>query len=98
MLAGMLQGLPCRSQDGQERYEEVVKGNLSGINRERQIIEESLEVKTENKKKGLLATIWESMTRTGGCCGGGENCCGPTAEDDKKNNEDETVDEPAKQE
>ena len=53
---------------------------------------------TENKKKGLLATIWESMTKTGGCCGGGENCCGPTAEDDKKNNEDETVDESAKQE
>ena len=32
--------------------------------------------KTE-KKKGILATIWESMTKTGGCCGGGSDCCGP---------------------
>lgn len=31
----------------------------------------------EKKKKGLLATIWESMTKTGGCCGSGGNCCGP---------------------
>jgi len=27
-------------------------------------------------KKGILATIWESMTKTGGCCGSGGNCCG----------------------
>jgi len=26
--------------------------------------------------KGILSTIWESMTKTGGCCGGGGNCCG----------------------
>ena len=32
----------------------------------------------EKKKKGILATIWESMTKTGGCCGGGEDCCGPS--------------------
>ena len=38
---------------------------------------------TEKKKKGLLATIWESMTKTGGCCGGGESCCGPSTDDDK---------------
>ena len=30
----------------------------------------------KKKKKGLLATIWESMTKTGGCCGSGESCCG----------------------
>jgi len=32
------------------------------------------------KKKGLLATIWESMTKTGGCCGGG-GCCGASDEE-----------------
>jgi hypothetical protein len=69
---------------------------LSGINREQQIIEEPIPVKTENKKKGLLATIWESMTKTGGCCGPGENCCGPSEENDKKHNEDKTVEESAK--
>lgn len=36
------------------------------------------EAKTENvKKKGILAAIWDSMTKTGGCCGSGGNCCGP---------------------
>ena len=48
---------------------------------------------TEKKKKGLLATIWESMTKTGGCCGPGESCGGPSAEDDKKNDDKETVEE-----
>ncbi len=48
---------------------------------------------TEKKKKGLLATIWESMTKTGGCCGPGEDCCGTSAEDDKKNDDKETVEE-----
>jgi len=34
---------------------------------------------TDNKKKkGILAAIWESMTKTGGCCGSGGNCCGPS--------------------
>ena len=33
-------------------------------------------VKPEKKKKGFLAAIWESMTKTGGCCGGGGDCCG----------------------
>lgn len=46
---------------------------------------------TENKKKGLLATIWESMTKTGGCCGPGEDCCGPSSEDGKKSDNKETV-------
>ena len=35
-------------------------------------------VKGQNQKKGFLAVIWESMTKTGGCCGSGETCCGPT--------------------
>ena len=38
----------------------------------------------KKEKKGLLATIWESMTKTGGCCGGGESCCGPSDDDGKK--------------
>jgi hypothetical protein len=33
--------------------------------------------KNEKQKKGFLAAIWESMTKTGGCCGSGGNCCGP---------------------
>ncbi len=40
----------------------------------------------EKKKKGILATIWESMTKTGGCCGSGESCCGPS--DEKETSED----------
>ena len=32
--------------------------------------------KDEKQKKGFLAAIWESMTKTGGCCGSGGNCCG----------------------
>jgi len=43
-------------------------------------------METEKKKKGILATIWESMTKTGGCCGPGESCCGPSEE--KKATED----------
>ena len=40
--------------------------------------------KETGKKKGFWATIWESMTKTGGCCGGG-NCCGSSpSEADKK--------------
>ena len=30
--------------------------------------------KQNSKKKGFLAMIWESMTKTGGCCGAGESC------------------------
>ncbi len=40
-------------------------------------------------KKGFLATIWESMTKTGGCCGSGESCCGPSDEDPGKPMESE---------
>ena len=39
------------------------------------------------KKKGWLAAIRESMTKTGGCCGPGETCCGPAKEKGKKNGE-----------
>ena len=41
-------------------------------------------METKKKKKGLLATNWESMTKTGGCCGPGESCCGPANEDGRK--------------
>jgi hypothetical protein len=45
----------------------------------------TMTMESEKKKKGILATIWESMTKTGGCCGGGEGCCGPANEEDKEN-------------
>ena len=38
------------------------------------------------QKKGWLAAIWESMTKTGGCCGSGESCCcssQPNKDDEK---------------
>ena len=41
-------------------------------------------METKKKKKGLLAIIWESMTKTGGCCGPGETCCGPENKNDEK--------------
>ncbi len=44
--------------------------------------------KNEKKKKGIFSTIWESMTKTGGCCGSGENCCEPTDEKDEKKNKE----------
>jgi hypothetical protein len=43
-------------------------------------------VKEQKQKKGFLAAIWESMTKTGGCCGSGGNCCGtsdPNTGDEK---------------
>jgi len=40
------------------------------------------------KKKGWLAAIRESMTKTGGCCGPGEGCCGPAKEKGKEEGED----------
>lgn len=48
-------------------------------------------METKKKKKGILATIWESMTKTGGCCGPGESCCGPS--DEKKATEDKDTKE-----
>ncbi len=41
-------------------------------------------MKTEEKKKGVFATMWESMTKTGGCCGSGGSCCGPSTNDGDK--------------
>ena len=35
------------------------------------------------KKKGIWATIWESMTKTGGCCGSGGDCCGQAKPEQK---------------
>lgn len=32
--------------------------------------------KNEKKKKGVLAAIWESMTKTGGCGCSDGSCCG----------------------
>jgi hypothetical protein len=45
---------------------------------------EEMPMETEKKKKGFMAAIWESMTKTGGCCGGGGNCCGSSNEEDTK--------------
>ncbi len=53
-------------------------------------------METEKKKKGLLATIWESMTKTGGCCGPGENCCGPSERNDKESHDKDMVKESSK--
>ena len=44
----------------------------------------SSETQTEKKKKGILAAVRESMTKTGGCCGPGESCCGPAKADAAK--------------
>jgi len=45
-------------------------------------------VKDQKQKKGFLAAIWESMTKTGGCCGSGETCCSsPKLNDDKQKEE-----------
>lgn len=39
------------------------------------------------KRKGFLAAILESMTKTGGCCGSGGDCCGTSKPEsaDRKN-------------
>jgi hypothetical protein len=48
-------------------------------------------VEKEKKKKSFFATIWESMTKTGGCCGGGGNCCGPSIEPDSNTAQEEPI-------
>jgi hypothetical protein len=48
----------------------------------------------EKQKKGFMAAIWESMTKTGGCCGSGENCCGPSQPNDGKEKAKEKNDRP----
>jgi hypothetical protein len=45
-------------------------------------------MKSNGKKKGFLAAVWESMTKTGGCCGSGESCgCGSQPDKNKAKNE-----------
>ena len=52
--------------------------------------------KTNEKKKGVLAAIWESMTKTGGCCGSGESCCCSSKPDkDNPKNEKKNGDTPS---
>ncbi len=36
----------------------------------------------QKKKKGFLAMLRESFSKTGGCCGG-SGCCGPSEEGEK---------------
>ena len=50
-------------------------------------------METKKKKKGLLAIIWESMTKTGGCCGPGETCCGSANKNDEKTVEKKDAEE-----
>ncbi len=45
----------------------------------------------EKNKKSIFGTIWESMTKTGGCCGGGESCCGASKEAGNKSTEEEPI-------
>lgn len=47
------------------------------------------------KKKGFLATIWESITKTGGCCGSGGDCCGSSQADSDKQKAEKKNDAPA---
>jgi hypothetical protein len=70
--------------DGQKFFKSKERRGISLASKEEKIIKESMLMETEKKKKGLFATIWESMTKTGGCCGGGKSCGGPSNEDDKK--------------
>lgn len=44
----------------------------------------------KKKKSGILAAIWESMTKTGGCCGSGESCGCNSKPDNDKNNTDKS--------
>ena len=51
-------------------------------------------VKGQNQKKGFLAAIWESMTKTGGCCGSGGNCCGSSDPNNGNEKAKEKKDDP----
>jgi len=44
----------------------------------------------KKKKKGILASIWESMTKTGGCCGSGESCGSEPTSDKNKPDKNKT--------
>ncbi len=37
----------------------------------------------QKKKKGFLAMLRESFSKTGGCCCGPGECCGPSDEGEK---------------
>lgn len=37
----------------------------------------------EQKKKGFISMIKDSLKKTGGCCGG-DGCCGSSKENDQK--------------
>ncbi|NIA08019.1 MAG: hypothetical protein GWP14_10385 [Actinobacteria bacterium] len=50
------------------------------------------------KKKGLLSAIRESMMKTGGCCGPGETCGGSAKKDDKERDRDNNAKGPDKTE
>ena len=50
----------------------------------------------KKEKKGFLAAIWESMTKTGGCCGSGEDCCGPSQKQDRGDTSDKKEDTESK--
>jgi len=52
-------------------------------------------MKEQKQKKGVLAAIWESMTKTGGCCGSGGNCCGPAQPGQGKGKAEKKNDAPA---
>jgi len=49
-----------------------------------EVNEKETATKNQKKRKGFMAAILESMTKTGGCCGSGENCCGPSQSDNGK--------------
>lgn len=46
-------------------------------------------VKDQKQKKGFMAALWESMTKTDGCCGSGESCCGSSQPDNGKKKTEE---------
>ena len=48
----------------------------------------------QKQKKGFLAAIWESMTKTGGCCGSGGNCCGSSDQNNGKEKSKDKNDNP----
>jgi len=82
MLAGMLQRLPCGSQDSQKGYEAVVKGNLSGINREQQIIEGTKGVNMNDNEEHI--SDQEIVGEVQSCCDGGD-CCPSGSQSGGKN-------------
>ena len=40
----------------------------------------SMKTDDAKRKKGLLGSIWETMTGAGSCCASGDICCGPKNE------------------